>query len=66
MFRLGLISRLRPRIHGLQVYEGYIMCDYLTEFYEEVVLTSREVELAASAISALKDADKRVRCVLTV
>ena len=67
MFRLREISRLRiPYPPPLQVYEGYIMCGYLTEFYEEVVLTSRELEMAASAVTALKDADKRVRCIRLV
>ena len=39
MLRLREISRLRiPYPPPLQVYIDYIMCGYLTEFYEEVVL----------------------------
>ena len=67
MFRLREISRLRiPYPPPLQVYEGYIMCGYLTEFYEEVVLTSGELEMAASAVTALTVTDKSARYIRKV
>ena len=67
MFRLREISRLCiPYPPPLQVYEGYIMCGYLTEFNEEVMMTSRELEMAASAVTAFTATDKRVRCIRLV
>ena len=67
MFRLREISRLRiPYPPPLQVYEGYIMCGYLTEFYEEVVLTSREVDVANSAVTAFTVTDKSDRYIRMV